>query len=83
MGVPYSNTVLQVNTQDTAYGNFDLLDKMEQRLFKAPYFVDWYISFQIIAAIVANCNRVTSKANLGKMPQFQQTLRLICPHHKL
>ena len=46
MGVSYSNTVLQVNTQDTAYGNFDLLDKVEQEPFKAPYFVDWYISFQ-------------------------------------
>ena len=34
-------------------------------------------------AIVANCNRVTSKANPGKMPQFRKTLRLICPRHKL
>ena len=46
MGVPYSNTALQVNMQNTAYGNFDLLDKVEQKPFKAPYFVDWYISFQ-------------------------------------
>ena len=72
MGVPYSNTALQVNMQDTAYCNFDLLDKVEQRPFKAPYFVDWYISFQTKqklkdAAIVANCNRVISKANPGKI----------------
>ena len=31
---------------DTACGNFDLLDKVEQRIFKSPYFVHWYVSFQ-------------------------------------
>ena len=78
MGMPYSNTALQVNTQNTAYGNFDLLYKVEQRPFKALYLWTGTLASKVNklkdAAIVANCNRVTSKANPGKMPQFQQTL---------
>ena len=38
--------VLQVNMKDTACSNFDLLDKVEQKMFRAPYLMHWCISFQ-------------------------------------
>ena len=67
---------------------FDLLDKMERRTSKAHIFLHWYISFQTKhklkgTATVVSFNQVTSKANQEKIPQFQQTQRLIHPCYKL